>query len=242
MMNADVRHYCRFTRCRSKLPEPVENDRHAFCTRGCHAGFYRKRCLVCEKPIVGGRENRRFCKGDKCAAKHRQNPEIYRFWGIVPPSQVKASEVPVKWAFKSGVRTGRGWRWDQCGEEHWLLDREEVLARVSPDGGGHIVRLSPGIDYGVSSPLDDTKRLAISLALAILPLNRATAKHVEAINRLPEVLPQNLMPSTAAYLAGLAQIQNEQVDAPSIVPPDGGALGDLEIPSFLQRCCEGADA
>jgi hypothetical protein len=39
-----------------------------------------------------------------------------------------------------------------------LLDCEEVLARVIPDDR-YIVRLSPGIDYGVPSPLDDAKRL-----------------------------------------------------------------------------------
>jgi hypothetical protein len=227
-----MRHYCRFDRCRSKLAEPVDNERRAFCTPGCHSSFYRQRCLVCEKPIVGGRENRRFCKGDKCAAKHRQNPEIYRFWGIVSPSQVKASEVPVKWAFKSGVRTGRGWRWDQCGEEHWLLDREEVLARVIPDGGGQIVRLSPGIDYGVPSTLDDAKRLAISLALARLPLEPKSAERIARINELPPDPPQYLLPHTGTYLAGLAKVGTE---SPSIVP-DVPLDGDtLDIPAFLVR-------
>jgi hypothetical protein len=229
-LNTQLRHYCRNPRCKMKLAEPVDNERRAFCTPGCHSSFYRQRCLVCDKPIVSARENRRFCKGDKCAAKHRQNPEIYRFWGIVPPSQVKASEVPVKWASKSGVRTGRGCRWDQCGEEHWLLDREEVLARVIPDGR-HIVRLSPGIDYGVPSPLDDAKRLAISLALARLPLEPKYAERLARINELPPDPQQNLVPWAASYLAGLAAVKS---DAPSIVPdlPYGD---DLEIPAFLRR-------
>jgi hypothetical protein len=31
----EPRHRCRNQRCRSKLPAPVENEHHAFCTRGC---------------------------------------------------------------------------------------------------------------------------------------------------------------------------------------------------------------
>ena len=47
----ELGHYCRNPKCRSKLPEPVANEREAFCARGCHSGFYRKRCLVCEAPM-----------------------------------------------------------------------------------------------------------------------------------------------------------------------------------------------
>jgi len=36
-----LRHYCRNPRCRSKLPDPVENTREAFCCRGCYRQFYR---------------------------------------------------------------------------------------------------------------------------------------------------------------------------------------------------------
>jgi hypothetical protein len=31
-----TKHYCRNPRCRSRLPEPVENEHRAFCTRGCY--------------------------------------------------------------------------------------------------------------------------------------------------------------------------------------------------------------
>jgi hypothetical protein len=39
----ELRHYCRNPRCRSKLPNPIANPREAFCARGCHGSFYRKR-------------------------------------------------------------------------------------------------------------------------------------------------------------------------------------------------------
>ena len=48
MSKHTTRHYCRNTHCRAKLAAPVDNEHHAFCTSGCHAIFYRHRCLVCE--------------------------------------------------------------------------------------------------------------------------------------------------------------------------------------------------
>jgi hypothetical protein len=27
---------------------PVANEREAFCAKGCHSSFYRKRCVVCD--------------------------------------------------------------------------------------------------------------------------------------------------------------------------------------------------
>jgi hypothetical protein len=110
-MNGPLRHHCRYQPCRLKLAEPVDNIRRAFCSPGCHASFYKRRCLVCERPfaevdqgrtaLVGARkikrrEGRRFCGDPKCAAAHRENPENYQFRAEVAPRQVKASETPIK--------------------------------------------------------------------------------------------------------------------------------------------------
>jgi hypothetical protein len=254
-MSAPLRHRCRNKpHCGQRLRQPVDNDRRAFCSPGCHAGFYRKHCLVCEQPIgqPKGGGVRNLCKRAKCRSEYRRFPHVYDFPRAVAETPVKSAnqpisalnpppspefakalqETPVKWAFKSGVRTGRGWRWGQFGDEHWLFDREEdVQARLIPDGELYIVRLTPGIDYGVPSPLDDAKRLAISLALARLPLEPKYAERLARINELPPDPPQNRVRWTASYLAGLAALKS---DAPSIVPdlPYGD---DLEIPAFLQR-------
>jgi hypothetical protein len=83
------KHFCRNPRCRMKLSAPVENEHHAFCCRGCHAGFYRLRCRVCERPLAadpmtGARrtvEGRKYC-GRKCAYTARSNPRTYR--GLPP--------------------------------------------------------------------------------------------------------------------------------------------------------------
>ena len=59
----ELRHMCRNPKCRMKLPEPVENPREAFCTRGCYGSFYLHRCLICEEPIT---PNRKICRKPEC--------------------------------------------------------------------------------------------------------------------------------------------------------------------------------
>ena len=65
-MTAPLRHSCR--RCRLKLAEPVENQRSAFCCRGCHRQHYEKRCLVCERPVT---TRRQVCRLPKCQTEFR---------------------------------------------------------------------------------------------------------------------------------------------------------------------------
>src|SRR5262245_14991300 len=79
-----ARKRCRNPRCRSKLPTPVENEHHAFCTRGCHESFYLNRCRVCETDLrkTGKRcdVRRRFCRPpNQCANEARKWPEKYGF-------------------------------------------------------------------------------------------------------------------------------------------------------------------
>ena len=61
-----ARQLCRNPLCRSKLKEPVENPRSAFCARGCHASFYRHRCMACEQPMERRSENQLLCGRRKC--------------------------------------------------------------------------------------------------------------------------------------------------------------------------------
>jgi hypothetical protein len=71
-----ARHYCRNPRCRMKLPTPVENEHHAFCTRGCFESFYLHRCLVCEEQMKRKRSNQRIKSGHgRCAAEPFYGPQ-----------------------------------------------------------------------------------------------------------------------------------------------------------------------
>ena len=67
--SATGRHYCRNPRCGSKLKAPVENVREAFCARGCHTQYYRKRCIACEQPMERKRDSQQLCERRKCKSQ-----------------------------------------------------------------------------------------------------------------------------------------------------------------------------
>jgi hypothetical protein len=218
-MTIPLRHRCRNPKCRMKLSEPADNEHHAFCTPGCHTSFYRRRCLVCEKALPEGPANRKTCKNAECRSSYRRFPHAYDFprgafkeaKSVKPTPGAGFVERPSKTSIKPGVfwrdKTGRGWRWEQLGDELWLFDRDEdVQARLVPDGEHYIVRLSLGIDYSTPLPLEDAKRLAVSLALARLPLEPKVAARLARLNELPPEPPQNLLTFTADYLASIANV------------------------------------
>src|SRR5262245_66249158 len=107
-MSAELRHYCRNPRCRSKLSEPVENKYHAFCTRGCHSSFYRSHCLVCEEPMRRRKtDSQRFKSGHKvCAAEYRRFPHVFELSRHTPVLQVGFVNIPPRSAHSTGLRFG----------------------------------------------------------------------------------------------------------------------------------------
>jgi hypothetical protein len=113
-MNVALRHRCRNLHCRMKLKAPVENERHAFCCRGCFNSFYRSRCLVCEKdisldPLTGERRDRssrrKFC-GRKCKAEAVKFPHTYQH----PRKRRLVQEVPILRALKVPTNASSGRR------------------------------------------------------------------------------------------------------------------------------------
>jgi hypothetical protein len=89
-----------------KLPKPIANEHHAFCTPGCHSSFYLKRCLVCEneKPAKST-ARRKLCKRPKCEGRYRQNRRHYAFSGQDTISAANA----LRSAHKSHVSDGHKW-------------------------------------------------------------------------------------------------------------------------------------
>jgi hypothetical protein len=73
------RHMCRNPRCRTKLQAPTENERRAFCCKGCHTVFYRRRCVVCERELPPGPQNRKLCRSAKCRNEYARFPHLFRF-------------------------------------------------------------------------------------------------------------------------------------------------------------------
>lgn len=97
--DVSLRHYCRHPKCRSKLPEPVDIDRGAFCSRGCYVDFYRRHCLVCEAeiPLAGlkrGRTHKAAYCSERCGTEGRRNPEAYAVPAALTRSRAAESEIP----------------------------------------------------------------------------------------------------------------------------------------------------
>jgi hypothetical protein len=110
-----LRHRCRNPRCKMKLREPIDNLRSAFCCRGCHATFYRKRCLVCEGSFERVRDDQRTCGRRKCKGEFRRHR--VRFWGkwlpnhpTVPGETLSAPQKPIKPGTKRRVEGRGAWR------------------------------------------------------------------------------------------------------------------------------------
>jgi hypothetical protein len=103
------RFYCRNPRCRMRFKTPVSNPREAFCTRGCHSGFYRKRCLVCEGEMVRRSENQRICGKRRCrnALSHADSLNLGRY-ALSPVD-------PIEKSIKSGIKSG------DTGDRPWLI-------------------------------------------------------------------------------------------------------------------------
>src|SRR6516165_10430663 len=107
----DVRRYCRNPRCRSKLPLPAFNSREAFCARGCHTAFYRRRCLVCERPIERSRDDQKICRKAKCRSAWRARTGFGRYRGKMarsvenPQVLTRRRECPCQ--FPTRLDTGR---------------------------------------------------------------------------------------------------------------------------------------
>jgi len=63
--NQETRKRCRNPKCKMKLPEPVIDEREAFCCRGCYQSFYLHRCIACEGKIERTTANRKICTKKK---------------------------------------------------------------------------------------------------------------------------------------------------------------------------------
>jgi hypothetical protein len=154
MSKHTTRHYCRNTHCRAKLAAPVDNEHHAFCTSGCHAIFYRHRCLVCEDAMRRKRDDQRFKNGHKtCQNEYRRFPHVFDYPGVNPghPTGVAMSasqtldssgskvavggDLPRKMFWRD--KAGRGWYWESedLGEHRLFTRSGDLAARLNERGG-----------------------------------------------------------------------------------------------------------
>lgn len=108
---AELRHRCRNLHCRSKLPEPVENERRAFCAKGCFTSYYRHRCVVCERPFKRKRENQHVCSRPSCKPAFWGNRGQFDPSGYLDGQSVKgSSKTSTTTGIKSGIAGEKPWR------------------------------------------------------------------------------------------------------------------------------------
>jgi hypothetical protein len=238
-MTTQLRHRCR--RCRSKLPAPVENHHHAFCTRGCHSSFYRARCVVCECSIRRKNERQRVCFGAKCKSQWRGFPRAYS-WpesALSDENRVtlaKVSEAPLETPILRAPKQPselerprhhclRMWSWGGDGvADHSLYDAHGLtIARVVLDGDCYVLRCPNAWPRQSWPDLERAKRGAESFALMNLPLDPVTAARVARENSKPHPL--------GAPLNRQMEPCEPAATAAAAAAPDS----DWEIPAFLDR-------
>jgi hypothetical protein len=229
----ELRHYCRNINCRTKLPEPTANLRRAFCNRGCHAVFYRNRCLVCENELPPGRSDRKLCRRPKCRREYRQNKVLFE-----PPKQKNGSgtaraHLALKTLDKTGTflwgLDGRAWRFEAGASKWWLCDREGRVAVVFQREGSRYVIIKPhSIPEQSAATLEDAYRLAGNFALWTLPLDPDTASRVRAANTFERLRREKAWGAT--YIPDTVESAAMAVESHGLPIPD-----DLLIPDFLRR-------
>jgi len=142
----NLRHRCR--QCRAKLAAPVSNDREAFCSRGCHAAFFRIRCRVCEKPIEqpSGGGVRFTCNKAKCKRTWRAGFGFGRYRTLNHANSIQ--ERPINTGPKVGVSGDRAsWRVVAAGapisanQYHCaIIGAAEAIAAADRSNRAHWVR------------------------------------------------------------------------------------------------------
>jgi hypothetical protein len=104
-----MRKMCRNPRCGCKLPAPVSNPREAFCTRGCHSSFYRKRCLICEEPMGRKTEHQLVCGKRKCRNALQASFDGGRYH--VSSRTIDHLKTSIKPGIKSSLKSDRAPSW-----------------------------------------------------------------------------------------------------------------------------------
>ncbi len=198
-MTEALRHYCRNTHCRSKLRGPTDNPHRAFCCRGCHAIFHGPRCLVCGEKFRRKSGSQKVCIRKACKDNLRKFPDAYEWPKTSGTSDLPSNDKSIHLSpiLRALIKpsgdisppiwpdaAGNGWRWEAEELEHRLIDRDRKLAaRIEASVGSRWRLTHPTTVPIMSAPdLKAGKRLAVSMALANLPLEDATAARVARNN------------------------------------------------------------
>jgi hypothetical protein len=176
---------CRNSKCRSKLPAPTSNDHKAFCTPYCHTQFYKRKCLVCEKPLPEG-HRRQLCSARKCRLDYRNFRPAYVLEsgpGLPPEPKCKSdAKSPCKTGTFFRIGEGPEWSWDdtKVEHEHWLYAYGRVVAIICGPDHPLVIDAQPVGEWTIRYPfvfpaqtattLEAARKLALHVALWTWPI------------------------------------------------------------------------
>lgn len=204
--NPPVRHRCRNPRCGVRLKPAVTNSRDAFCCEGCFTAFYRRHCLVCERPIIRQTERQILCGRKKCRNDFQRHKE--RFYPTRYPASVlrqNALGSAQSTGLKIGTSTGR-----------------EFVQIAGPKLSPTSLRLaSLPLDPELAARLERARRPDVE---ALVIKRKVSPANVLGGYRFPGAPEVDLSPLPAAEWA-----------VPSRWKPAAAATDCPDIPNFLLR-------
>jgi hypothetical protein len=139
---------------------------------------------VRDEPMRRKMDSQKFGSGHKvCKAEYGRFPHAYDYPGYHPSQSRRvggrsADFTGIKSAKNSDLAAVKGWRWEvETGwEELRLVDRDgKTVARMWPVGSRWYLLGPQSIPRQCASDLEAAKRLAISMALGNLPLDKGPA-------------------------------------------------------------------
>jgi hypothetical protein len=243
-MNVALRHRCRNPRCRMKLPVPTENEHHGFCARGCHASFYRSRCLVCEDPMRRKRDSQKLGSGHKrCEAEYRKFPRAYDFpvenahlTTISDESPSKAHSTGIKFGIaghppRDTLRCLRDWWWGVTDGDCSLYDAEGLTkARiVLKDGRWHLRSpvTTPSQSWDSQEAAEHGAESYALMAIPLAEIDPKLAARIAKDNSTPHPMGPPLNRPVSYDNAANSKI--------AFKLGDRWSDKDFEVPPFLRR-------
>jgi hypothetical protein len=234
-VTTELRHRCRNQRCRSKLPEPVENPHRAFCCRGCFEQFYRTRCLVCE--TRKHHQRRQLCGHVNCKREKNRFPHVFQ-WGVAATVE-SIADVPVLSPLKWLSRCLQGFAWGETDCDTWTLHHRDGTARAvvrrAEDGDHWWVARPRAYSEPPAEPLAQAKRRAEHMALVAMPspLPDPNPRLVAQVRRERELYPWRFSDAGERYARGVQIFASQWEPA---TPQHRAEMPD--IPDFLRRARE----
>jgi hypothetical protein len=206
MSDEQLRHRCRNPRCRMKLPQPVENEHHAFCCRGCFERFYFNKCRVCEHDLRKqgrrGDAHRLYCRPPRdCRSEAQKWPAKYEYG-----PRARISTTNARNADSTGLKIGirgtpppfnclRHWVWggDPENGDHSLYNQDSLtVARIVLADGRYHLRSPLAWPCQSWPDLDEAKRHSEAITLSALPLDSKLAASNRRNNDTPHPMRRKL--------------------------------------------------